>query len=490
MNLKYLISLFWLVALPSFSQENCTVPLPPVLTLVSVQPATGWVDLTWNPSPSGNIAAYIVYEYSEDDEGWMPVDTIPDPGARNYTYRTSATKHKSLRFVVAAYRLPLVAGKPGCPSELSNSLSTILLTADVDTCQAKTTLKWNNYADWPEPVSAYRIFIAEGTSALTPLTEVAGETNSFTITGFNTDVQYCYAVEAKIGALTSGSNLQCITTSMQQPPGWIIADNISVAANTTIDLSFSIDPLSEIKNFVLERGPVTSFQGIGNLVSGNSRVTYTDKNPSIPGINYYRLRALNNCNIPVFTSDTLCNIVLSVNTNRDEVILTWNAPEYHDNDNYDYQVFINTGEGFEADVSTGTSKEKSIKMMDLIYEVTSDEVCFYVVAKERTSQHGIFSQNISSVVCIQPGEGITVPNLFTPNNDLRNDAFRPVLAFTPQQYHLVITDRTGRVLFETHDWLEEWDGAGTDQGVYLWSLRLTTPSGKTITRTGTVTIIR
>jgi hypothetical protein len=49
-------------------------------------------------------------------------------------------------------------------------------------------------------------------------------------------------------------------------------------------------------------------------------------------------------------------------------------------------------------------------------------------------------------------------------------------------------------MFETRDYLEEWDGSGSgsvqSQGVYLWVLKVTTPSGKKISRTGTVTIIK
>ena len=49
------------------------------------------------------------------------------------------------------------------------------------------------------------------------------------------------------------------------------------------------------------------------------------------------------------------------------------------------------------------------------------------------------------------------------------------------------------MLFQTSDYATGWDGRhnGTmmPSGVYLWSLKLTTPSGGTEVRTGTVTIL-
>jgi len=59
-------------------------------------------------------------------------------------------------------------------------------------------------------------------------------------------------------------------------------------------------------------------------------------------------------------------------------------------------------------------------------------------------------------------------------------------------YHLIITDRKGIVMFETRDYRAEWDGTHkgnpSREDVFLWFLKVTTPSGKSISKTGTVTI--
>ena len=131
---------------------------------------------------------------------------------------------------------------------------------------------------------------------------------------------------------------------------------------------------------------------------------------------------------------------------------------------------------------------------ELMYEVSGNEVCFYISASETSNPYGITGLSNSSIVCTVPTEIITVPNVFTPNNDLVNDFFKPVLSFTPLDYHLVISDRKGNILFETRDYNETWDGSQNGnphpQDVCLWFLKATTPSGKSISKTGTVTIIR
>jgi gliding motility-associated-like protein len=126
--------------------------------------------------------------------------------------------------------------------------------------------------------------------------------------------------------------------------------------------------------------------------------------------------------------------------------------------------------------------------------VTGNEICFYVEVNESSNPHGINGTARSNRVCLQVIENISVPNLFTPDGDLKNELFRPFLSFIPTSYSLVISDRRGRTLFETKDYTESWDGtfngSRLPRDVFLWMLKVTTPSGRTISRTGTVTIFR
>lgn len=487
MSLKiYTVTFFLIFSVPVFSQLNCKTPLPPVLTLVSIQPETGNIDISWNPSPSDSIAAYIVYTYNEATAGWISVDTLRNPSARNYTYITTATKYQSVRFVVAAYRNPLVTGKDGCPSELSNNLSTIFCRTVFDTCRAKITIRWNKYQDSPKKVSRYTILVSENGGPLVEKYDTTSAADSYTLTTFKADAASCYAVKASLDdGSVSFSNQSCLVATLQRPPSWISTDYVRVKNDEDVELGFSIDPASEITSYDLEKAG-TSFGLIASLTPSGNILTYTDRNADITRVNYYRLKAINNCNLTALTSEISSNILPVIQNNGNEVIIDWN-PVIQGRHSHKYELFVNTGNGFQSEAITDTVTSASLRMEDIVYDITSGRLCFLVKARE-TDPRGSDGESISSEVCISPEETITVPNLFTPNNDAINDLFRPVLSFTPSSYYLVISNRNGKVLFETTDFSESWNGSGAVQGVYLWHLRLTTPSGKKISRTGTVTI--
>jgi gliding motility-associated-like protein len=283
---------------------------------------------------------------------------------------------------------------------------------------------------------------------------------------------------------------------MQRPPDWINADQTTVTSDGNVEVSFTIDPLSELKHFSLSnKTGIGIFREIARPVSATGTVSYTDSNAETDSINYYRLSAINSCDLPVAVSNVASNIVLASEISENDIILSWNSYKSWLGNNSGYRLYVNTGSGYQerAFISSSDTVYR-LDYKEIMYEVKADIVCFYVTAAEDSNPHGIAGLSVSSEVCLAPIENITVPNVFTPNNDLNNDLFKPVLSFTPRDYHLIISDRHGVMLFETRDFLEEWDGTknGTPQneGVCLWFLKVTTPSGKAVSKTGTVTIIK
>ena len=101
---------------------------------------------------------------------------------------------------------------------------------------------------------------------------------------------------------------------------------------------------------------------------------------------------------------------------------------------------------------------------------------------------------------------LEVPNIFSPNNDGKNDRFRLFNIDNPlanplivmDYYHMEIYNRWGKKVFKSGDNLAKWswdgtiDGKKADEGVYYYILNYRSPCEEmgTVTRTGYVTLVR
>ncbi|MEN8929348.1 MAG: PKD-like domain-containing protein [Flavobacteriales bacterium] len=88
----------------------------------------------------------------------------------------------------------------------------------------------------------------------------------------------------------------------------------------------------------------------------------------------------------------------------------------------------------------------------------------------------------SKLITVFQDIAIYVPNAFTPNKDMINQVFLPVLTdgFIEETYHLTIYNRWGELVFESRDPEVGWDGLcgndasdkGCPVGSYVWKLSI------------------
>ena len=83
-----------------------------------------------------------------------------------------------------------------------------------------------------------------------------------------------------------------------------------------------------------------------------------------------------------------------------------------------------------------------------------------------------------------------MPNAFTPNNDGKNDIFKPVFNIKPDTYKFIIYDKFGKVIFVSTDPDKGWDGKNAKPGLYVWKLMYKDTDGKMIEKNGNVTLIK
>ncbi len=91
-----------------------------------------------------------------------------------------------------------------------------------------------------------------------------------------------------------------------------------------------------------------------------------------------------------------------------------------------------------------------------------------------------------------------VPNAFTPDDNGLNETLKPIFTsgFDPYDFHMVIFNRWGEIVFESYDSEQGWNGTygnlnRAQTGVYVWKIDFKlSASDKRIAEEGTVTLIR
>ncbi len=121
-----------------------------------------------------------------------------------------------------------------------------------------------------------------------------------------------------------------------------------------------------------------------------------------------------------------------------------------------------------------------------------NEIRFTVRATDSIS--GCFGENSLWVKVYNSGPDILVPKAFTPNGDGKNDIMRPILLGISRLDFFSIYNRWGQLIYTTSQPNAGWDGTmnGTAQpsGAYVFIAKGMDYLGNTISKNGTVILIR
>ncbi|MCB9240983.1 MAG: gliding motility-associated C-terminal domain-containing protein [Flavobacteriales bacterium] len=124
----------------------------------------------------------------------------------------------------------------------------------------------------------------------------------------------------------------------------------------------------------------------------------------------------------------------------------------------------------------------------------ADTGTYFVTLRVKTNQN--CEDEITLPVIIGPDLLVYIPNAFTPDvgGPLVNEGFRAVVNDAVKDYHMIIFNRWGEVLFETTDKTKQWDGTYKDEkckpDVYAYYLEVVSWNGETYDYSGTITLIR
>lgn len=464
--------------------QDVIQPLSPRLDNVTVDPGTGFALLRWLPSPSADVERYVVYTYSGGTAS--AIDTIRSPFILEYTHTASAARYRSVTYVVAA------VDSSENISPLSNSLGTIWLSAENDVCTGRITVKWTPYENQYHPGTGYTLHISEDGGITLPDVTLPFTDNEYILSGYDPDTEYCFHVTATddVDPLSS-SNRACVTTGSEVPPSWISIGSISVEGGG-LTVAAAYDPATLMHNYGLHfYNPGTGIWDEAATSSGSSgSVSFVLVPADTAVARLYRVAALNSCGVAAAVSSSARNIVLESSVTGTLITLKWNRPVPGGSETF--TVWRDTGSNLREVASSLTDTIWSEDYTMFASEVSSGKVVYRVTAGNTGAPPGT-PPHLSSAAEVVVSENVFMPNAFTPGSNDENALFRPEFSFLPREYDFRIMSRTGVLLYRTGDPGEGWDGRHEGKpmpaGVYLWSLKLSTPSGSMVVRSGTVTIL-
>jgi gliding motility-associated-like protein len=126
--------------------------------------------------------------------------------------------------------------------------------------------------------------------------------------------------------------------------------------------------------------------------------------------------------------------------------------------------------------------------------IYSKEGVYNITLKVVTQNNCVDIYQKESSVIVEASGKVEFPNVFSPHAKLsQNKVFLPAVIDNVLEYHLLIYNRWGEMVFESFNQGIGWDGTykgeAAKQDVYMWKVVGKFSNGKSFTKTGDVTLL-
>ena len=510
---QYIIIIYFLLfSINLFSQS----PETPQIKYITVNQTNNTVDIEWTIGSTKQITGYIVKRKIWGGTGvvdgtYNNIEIINDSLIFSYTDNSAAYNtftNPNIRSEYYRISSFLMQNDNIFYSNMSPPHRTIFVQSEYEVCKKQNLISWNTYLGWN--VNNYEIYTKNSeNNNYSLLATLSANDSSYIHKNLEPNITYYYYVEAESfeqnnEILYSKSNQTEIYTESPLLPEILNANFASVNENNEINIEFTTENDADVVKYKLLRAnsPNGYFDTIAVFENNLQQISFTDT-ADILTVHYYKLIAINTCNIIFAESNLAQNIVLTTEINNTNTtrsnFLTWNKNNYWLGgvEKYDiYRAYENSD--FEL-IGTVFPNDTIFtdNIQEFVYQNTANngKFCYYVEAIEGdTNIYNIKSSCTSNINCIIQEPICYIPNAINPKSNIEeNRIFKPKIIFCTD-YYMAIYSRTGGKIFETKSLDKGWDGRTLSGKIlmpdsYVYFISFKDNNNKKIEKTGFVNLM-
>jgi len=445
--------------------------------VVNNQSSNGSISLLFNASSEQR---YVIQQNinSTTNGGFISLDTLIQlSGLQTYTINNLNTQFDTYCFRILSI--------DDCnPAKSSDVICSIINT--VVAANNQNNVSWNAHLAGNE--SSYSVIRDNSSNVQT----ISPPTTTYTDGTVKCGVNYCYKVVANInrtvgtgGGLQSISDNQCVTAISTTIPPAVPKLNSSILNGSTI-LFWDAPASSSVKAYTILR---SQNGGAYSKKDNSTTPSYTDKSVSIPDNSYcYEVNYSDSCDKPSTISASTCPVILNVTIDPSNVFknnLSWTS--YSGSWTPDDYIVQRLDENNQ--IISMTPAGTILSYQDLTTNNSSQYIRYRILAQ----RNGGMDVSFSNIVEIKYEGHVYLPTAFTPNSDGNNDVFFAEGRFI-KDFKMSIYSRWGEVVFTSEQMNEGWNGfyngVPATADAYAYLVEATDFWGKTITKRGSVTLLK
>jgi gliding motility-associated-like protein len=465
--------------------DNLPPGVPPIL-MATVESNTN-DSISWRAYTQPDFSHYVLWwEQPTGSNTWTPIDSFFN--AQDTTYRHFGLNTLSNSY---CYRLQVV-DVCGFRSSLDSSQKHCTIDLEATAGIDQAILNWNRYVGW-DSVHFYDVYRVTNYDTL--LAQYLGSVNGGTTTFIDSNVvcyqDYCYRVRAReFGGYheRSWSDTSCALPIHVPNALPIFICSATVQNDSFVEIFWSLPPNSQAQTLFLDRS--TDGQNWGQYVQlPPNQGSYVDLNVDVHSESYwYRISMIDSCGDLGPYSNIGRTILLEGTDQGGLPFLEWNAYEQWPNgvQQYPLEVFNDVTQTWQPVTTLPISP---LQFSDALTNLDQPIYCYRLYA----DQNGGGCRSLSNTTCVPVGPTLFAPNAFTPNSDGINEFFQ-LKGHYIADFHFMLFDRWGALIFESFDLNNSWDGHWRDkacqEGVYVWVATAHGFDGTEIKLSGDCTLIR